>query len=134
MDMESTEGFKLSFTEHAKKQLNAKALGMERAQQAFDAPEKVYPNKKYVGQFRVVGNGICLIGRPMNGTFKVFTVYEDGVMTPPRADQLDTPEGKAYAELYERAQMNGKVSRNNEYYPRAKQRRSQSDVRHTYVR
>ncbi|AZU97271.1 hypothetical protein SEA_GILSON_226 [Streptomyces phage Gilson] len=133
--MESTEGYKLAFTKHAEDQLEKKRVGFLRAREAFENPDKVYPNKKYAGQFRVVGNGICLIGRPMGNTFKVFTVYEDGVMTPPRPDQLETEEGRAYAELYEKAQRNkGRVARNNEYYPRAKKRAQARDVPHTYVR
>lgn len=133
--MESTQGYKLAFTQHAEDQLKNKNVGHDRAREAFENPEKVYPNKKYVGQFRVVGNGICLIGRPMNGTFRVFTVYEDGVMTPPRADQLNTPEGREYAKLYERAMRTGKVARKNEYYPRARNRKiTSSDIRHTHVR
>lgn len=133
--MESTEGYKLAFSKHAQDQLEKKNVGFQRAREAFESPDKVYPNKKYAGQFRVVGNGICLIGRPINGTFKVFTVYEDGVMTPPRPDQLLTEEGRAYAELYAKAQRAEKVNRNNEYYPRAKKRRQASrDVRHTYIR
>lgn len=133
--MESTEGYKLAFSKHAHDQLLKKNVGVQRATEAFENPDKVYPNKKYEGQFRIVGNGICLIGRPMGRTFKVFTVYEDGVMTPPRPDQLDTPEGQQYAKLYAKAQSTGRVARNNEYYPRAKKRKSApSDIRHTYVR
>lgn len=137
--MESTEGYKLALSKHAREQLIKKTgtVGITRAEQAFEAPDKIYPNKKYQGQFRIVGKGLCLIGRPTaNGLFRVFTVYEDGVMTPPRPDQLLTEEGRAYAELYRKAQQNnGKAARNNEYYPRAKKRRqASSDVRHTYIR
>ncbi|XAO35397.1 hypothetical protein SEA_FRANCOB_233 [Streptomyces phage Francob] len=136
--MESTEGYKLVLSKHAREQLLKKTgtMGITRAEQAFETPDKVYPNKKYVGQFRVVGLGLCLIGRPTaNGLFRVFTVYEDGVLTPPRPDQLGTPEGDAYAEIYRKAQKNGKAKRNNEYYPRAKKRqRASGDVRHTYIR
>ncbi|WMI33598.1 hypothetical protein SEA_KENREY_236 [Streptomyces phage Kenrey] len=136
--MKSTEGYKLALSKHAREQLIKKTgeLGITRAQQAFETPDKVYPNKKYKGQFRIVGKGLCLIGRPTaNGLFRVFTVYEDGVMTPPREDQMDTEEGRAYAELYRKAQVTGKVARNNEYYPRAKKRwDAPSDIRHTYIR
>lgn len=132
--MESTEGFKLAFTMHAQQQLDSKGISLELAESAFENPDKIYPNKKYVGQFRVTGNGICLIGKPMNGTFKVFTVYEDGVMTPPRPDQLLTEEGRKYAELYEKAQRSNTVKRGNEYYPRFKGRAQSGDMRHNYIR
>lgn len=136
--MESTKGYKLALSKHAREQLLKKTgpMGITRAEQAFETPDKVYPNKKYAGQFRVVGLGLCLIGRPTeNGLFRVFTVYEDGVLTPPRPDQLGTPEGDAYAEIYRQAQKNGNASRKNEYYPRAKKRQqAKGDVRHTYIR
>jgi hypothetical protein len=139
MDMESTEGFKLILSKHAFEQLKSKFgdIGIERAEGALSNPDKVYPNKKYEGQFRVVGLGLCLVGKPNYDTksFHVFTVYEDGVMTPPREDQMNTYEGQKYAKLYRQAQTIGKVARNNEYYPRAKKRKSApSDIRHTYIR
>jgi hypothetical protein len=132
--MESTEGYKLEFTVHANEQLKNKGIDLDRAQEAFDNPARIYPNKKYVGQFRVVGAGICLIGKPGNGIFRVFTVYEDGVMTPPRPEQLLTEEGRRYAKIYERALLNGKATRQNEYYPRTKERKNAGDMRHTYIR
>lgn len=131
--MESTEGLELKLTAHANEQMKKKNVDLERVQAAFVSPEKLYPNKKYAGQFRVVGNGLCLVGKPQGKEFVVFTIYEDGVMTPPRPDQLNTPEGKAYAELYNRAQRTGKVRRQNEYWPRAHKRAS-SDIRHTRIK
>jgi hypothetical protein len=133
--MESTEGYKLAFTHHAQQQLDAKGVESVRAREAFENPEKIYPNKKYKGQFRVVGNGLCLVGQPMSDrTFRVFTVYEDGVMTPPRPDQLLTEEGRKYAALYEAAQKGKRVKRSNEYYPRVNKRRAASDIPHMQVR
>ena len=131
--MESTKGYKLVFSQHARNQLSTKNLDVARAEGAFENPENIYPNKKYEGQFRIVGNGLCLVGLPMGNIFKVFTVYEDGVMTPPRPDQLLTEEGRKYALLYERAKAGGSVKRANEYYPRTKSRK-RSDISRTYTK
>lgn len=123
--MKSTEGMSLRLTTHAKRQMEAKGFSSEDVESVFNSPSRVYPNKKFEGQFRVAGKGICLIGKPEGNMFLVLTAYEDGVMTPPRRDQLDTPEGKAYAKLYEEAKRrsNGKkVRRENEYWPRVHQR------------
>ena len=130
--MESTEGYSLRLTAHARQQIEAKGFNEDSVNEMFSAPEKVYPNKKFVGQFRVTGNGICLIGKPTGKDFLVFTVYEDGVMTPPRPDQLDTPEGKAYAALYSAAKRSGKGKRSGEYWPRVHQRKS--DVGHAHIK
>jgi hypothetical protein len=116
--MQSTEGFRLHATDHALKQILQKGFAVEKIREVFENPVKLYKNGKYEGQYRVTGNGICLVGKPKGNTFTLITVYEDGVMTPPRPDQLDTPEGKAYAERYAKGK-----ARNNEYAPRAIARR-----------
>lgn len=110
-------------TYHAENQIKAKGFSLDDIQAAFSSPEKVYPNGKYAGQYRVVGNSICLVGQPVGETFNVITVYEDGVLTPPRPEQLDTPEGRRYAERYNRG-----LARNNEYYPRIKARKAGSNA------
>ena len=130
--MESTKGYTLRLTAHAGRQMEAKGFSQEDVEETFNNFDNIYPNRKFEGQFRIVGNGICLVGKPDNGTFLVFTMYEDGVMTPPREDQLNTPEGKAYAERYRKAQAAGNVKRQNEYWPRVHQRNG--DMRHTLIR
>lgn len=136
--MESTEGMKLWLSRHAREQIITKFgdAGLERAEETFSNPDKIYPNKSYEGQFRVVGEGLCLIGKPTDDGkyFRVFTAYEDGVLTPPREDQLETEAGQRYAELYEAALKKGRVERTNEYYPRVKERKRGSDIPHAYIR
>ncbi len=117
--MQTTEGFRLHATDHALRQILEKGFEIEKIRETFQNPSKLYKNGKYAGQFRVTGNGLCLVGKPKGNTFTLITVYEDGVMTPPRADQLDTPEGKAYAERYAKG-----TARVNEYAPRAIARRN----------
>ena len=67
------------------------------------SPEKAYKagrNSKYAGQWRLTGNGVCIMAK-MEGTVLVLlTVVEDDVLTPPRPDQLLTPEGREYAARY----------------------------------
>ncbi len=121
--MQSTEGFRLHATDHALNQIIQKGFEVEEIREVFNNPVKLYRNGKYEGQYRVTGNGICLVGKPKGNVFTLITVYEDGVMTPPRPDQLDTPEGKAYAERYKRGK-----ARNNEYAPRAIQRKKAQRV------
>jgi len=112
--------------------MEAKNFTEEDVEFAFRNNEKLYPNKKFEGQFRVVGKGICLIGKPVKDVFLIFTIYEDGIMTPPRPDQLLTAEGQQYAKLYERAVATGRVRRSNEYWPRVHAR--SSDSGHTLIK
>jgi hypothetical protein len=116
--MQSTEGFRLHATDHALKQILDKGFAIEKIRETFENPAKLYKNGKYEGQYRVTGNGLCLVGKPKGTTFTLITVYADGVMTPPRPDQLNTPEGQEYARRYAKGK-----ARNNEYAPRAIARR-----------
>lgn len=96
--MQITE-LKPSITAHFKKQLVLKGLDPRDIIAAWKNPAEVYPSgKRYPGQWRVTGNGICIVGKPEGDTFVFITVYLDRVLTPPRPDQMDTPEGRRYAE------------------------------------
>jgi hypothetical protein len=117
--MQSTKGFRLHATDHALNQILQKGFAVEKIRETFENPVKLYKNGKYEGQFRVTGNGLCLVGKPKGNTFTLITVYEDGVLTPPRPDQLETPEGQAYARKY----AEGKA-RDNEYMPRVLARKA----------
>lgn len=95
------KGRKMVLLSHALKQAREKSLDMAAVEETFRNPERVYPNGRYEGQWRVTGNGICLVGRPVgDGEFEVVTMYLDKVVTPPRADQMRTDEGREYAERY----------------------------------
>lgn len=111
--METTRGYLLKMTDHALRQIKEKGFTPDKVTAVFESPKKLYKNGKYEGQYRVTGGGLCLVGKPKGRTFTLITVYEDGKMTPPRKDQLDTPEGRAYAERY-----NAGKARENEYMPR----------------
>lgn len=162
--------FKLRLSRHAERMANEKKFSMEDIEHTFYNPTRVYPSGSHPGQWRITGNGLCLVGIPdeepkkesklnvslsSRGTpiqtpvtttqpnalnrpvpsymkytgygnnyvtqrnecntsiqskntepetqtryFTVITIYQDQVLTPPRPDQLDTPEGKRYAERY----------------------------------
>lgn len=135
--MKNTEGLTLSFSKHAQDQMEAKEFDKNTIVEGFAkvTESNISPNKKFEGQFRVVVDNVCLVGKPMGNTFRVFTLYEDGVMTPPREDQMDTPEGKAYAKLYNKAKRRangGPVRRTNEYWPRVHKRNG--EMGHTLIK
>ena len=96
----SVAGLNLAMTQHARNQIVEKGLDQSTVLAAFNNPERVYPSGSHPGQIRVTGSGVCLVGVIENGEFRVITVYQDGVLTAPRADQLNTPEGRRYAQRY----------------------------------
>lgn len=69
---------------------------------AWKEGTRVQDVRKHPGQFRIIGHDICIIGEPETSTghFRFITLYMDGVLTPPRPDQLNTPEGRRYAERW----------------------------------
>lgn len=98
--MDTTAGMTLTPTHHALKTILAKGFTAEQVLEAFNSPEKITPVTAHPGQYRVCGSGVALVGAPDGEIFNLITVYEDGTLTPPRADQLDTEEGKRFAERY----------------------------------
>lgn len=132
MDKKTIGNYSLGFTEHAKEQMEKKNFKLEDIEEMFTKPARVYPNKKFEGQFRVAGKGICLVGAVFGSEFRVITMYEDNVMTPPRADQLDNAEGQDYAKRYEAAKAGKRVRRKNEYWGRVHQRNG--EMGHTLIK
>lgn len=131
--------FTLKLSKHAERMAAEKNFTLETIEKTFNFPERVYPNGRFPGQYRITGYGLCLTGIPdpeipspshkskssftssspssspttinIPGQdleperervryFTVTTLYQDRVLTPPRQDQLDTPEGRRYAERY----------------------------------
>jgi len=106
--MQTTENMTLNMTNHACKQAAQKGFGPDAIKACFENPERVYPSGSHPGQYRVTGGGICLVGVPKDGgRFLVVTLYADRVLTAPREDQMDTPEGRRYAERYAKGQGRG---------------------------
>jgi hypothetical protein len=93
-------GLRLAMTGHALRQAREKGFDMPTISAAFSSPDRVYPNGRYPGQWRVTGNGICIVGEPVGDSFEVKTMYLDGVVTKPRPDQLKTSEGAEYHRRY----------------------------------
>lgn len=105
--MKSTEGMRLVLTRHACKQAAQKGFKPEEIQDAFEHPTKVYPSGSHPGQYRIVNGTICIVGEPKGDKFIGVTMYADRVLTEPREDQLNTAEGRRYAERYEKGQGRG---------------------------
>jgi hypothetical protein len=95
-----TQGYTLDLTPYAIRRAVSKGFKAPQIKACFDDPVEAYPSKSHPGSFRVRGHGLCLCGYPEGTVFKVVTMFEDGVITPPRPDQLSTPEGRAYAARY----------------------------------
>lgn len=84
-------------TAHFKKTIEAKCFDPRTVIATLRCPGEVYPSRSHSGQWRVTGNGLCIVGRPDGDEFVCITIYLDRVVTPCRADQLLTPEGRKFA-------------------------------------
>lgn len=98
----STRGYGIAFNHHTMKQADLKGFTEQDMVQTFANPERIYPNGRYPDQHRITGNGLCLVGKFEGDTFKVVTVYLDGVVTKPREDQLKTNEGRDFHQRFQR--------------------------------
>jgi len=117
--------YTLRLSRHAQKMAHEKNFTESMIQETYRNPTRVYPSGSHPGQYRVAGNGLCLVGlpevigmqretddpvvesassealkSPSRKVFTVVTIYQDNILTPPRTDQLDTEEGRRYAERY----------------------------------
>lgn len=86
-------------TQHFITTIKSKGFGADTILATLTNPAEVYPSKSHPGQWRVTGNGVCIVGKPEGGKFFLITAYADRVVTPVRPDQLDTPEGRRFAEV-----------------------------------
>lgn len=105
--MRSTEGVTLSLTKHAKKQAKEKGFCVRNILDMWQKPDRIVASRTYPGQYRVCGNGICVVGVPKGGSFIGITVYTDQDLTPPRPDQLKTRAGRRYAKRYAQGEGRG---------------------------
>lgn len=105
--MRSTRGVTLSLTKHAKRQAKVKGFPVSNILSMWENPDRIIPSRTYKGQYRVCGDGICLVGVPKGKSFIVITVYLDQDLTPPRPDQLQTKAGRRYAERFSNGEGRG---------------------------
>lgn len=84
-------------TAHFVKTVAAKGFDPDLIVKTLLNPTEVYPSRSHPGQFRVTGNGLCLVGKPEGDRFVLITAYLDRVVTDVLPDQLDTPEGREFA-------------------------------------
>ena len=94
---------RFTITRHATEQAVAKGFGRAEIFEACHGPEKVTNVTKYPGQKRFIRGRIAVVAAPLDdegAVWRIVTVYLDGVLTPPRPDQMSTPEGARYAQRY----------------------------------
>jgi hypothetical protein len=84
---------------HFVKTMRAKGFEPAAVVATLKDPAEVYPSKSHPGQFRVCGNGVCIVGKPEGDKFILITLYADRIVTPVRPDQLNTPEGRRFAQV-----------------------------------
>lgn len=96
------EGKNVRVTQHVRNQIIAKGFDPEHVRQAIVTPDQTTDVLKHPGQIRNIAHGVAVVLAPSaRGTeWTAVTVYADGVLTPPRPDQMKTPEGRRYAERY----------------------------------
>ncbi len=95
-----TSSLELHVTKHAARVIHEKGFDPYDVWDTFREPWYDTPVSRYPDQTRLIGNGLALVGRVEDDQFILITVYLDGVITPPREDQLRTTEGKRFAERY----------------------------------
>jgi hypothetical protein len=98
----NTANLTLDPSTHALRTIRDKGFDPAKVRATFKAPTKVTKVTAHPGQVRLIGNGLALVGKVVGKRFVLITVYLDGVLTPPREDQMNTPEGRRYAERYAR--------------------------------
>lgn len=86
-------------TGHFIKTMNDKDFAAEDIIRAMRNPVEVYPSGSHPGQWRVTGQGLCIVGKPEGNEFVMITVYLDRVVTACRPDQLRTAEGRRFAQM-----------------------------------
>ena len=87
-----TSGDRIKVTDHIKRQMAAKGITAEQVLGALRHPYKVTPVTRYPGQRRYCGQGVAVVVEPEDHNhFILITVYEDGILTPLRADQMNDP-------------------------------------------
>ena len=91
---------RFDFTSHFMRQALAKGFTAEEIHAALYSPEKVTEVRAHPGQRRFIAGRVAVVCAPCNGGWTAVTLYLNGTLTAPRADQLTTPEGRRYAERF----------------------------------
>lgn len=107
MNLNRFEGFIICPTAHFLKTMRDKEFDPKAAIATIKSPTEVYPSGSHPGQWRMTGNGLCIVVKPEGNTLNLITVYLDRVLTAPRADQLATAEGRRYADRYSKGMGRG---------------------------
>lgn len=75
-------------TKHANDVVREKSFSKADILRTLKSPDEVYESRMYAGQWRITGNGLCIVGKPEGDTFVIITIYLDRVITELRPDQI----------------------------------------------
>lgn len=79
---------KVNRTRHFEKQRMLKGIPNPKIERVLNFPGTVYPSgSKHPDQFRMTGDGICLVVKPDAERLNLITVYVNTEETPLRPDQ-----------------------------------------------
>lgn len=85
----------VEFSKHFIAQMIQKGFNGIQVHQAIVDPCKVTDVRRYPGQKRFCGHGVAVVLAPTDRGWAAITLYEDGVVTPLRADQASDPAALA---------------------------------------
>lgn len=91
--------YTISATSHFVKTVKDKGFDGNKIIEAIMNPAEVYPSGSHPGQWRITGNGYCIVAKPEGARLILITAYLDRVVTAVRPDQMDTPEGRRFAKV-----------------------------------
>ena len=90
--------FRFTFTRHVIEQARAKGFTPEELHAACYVPSRTSDVRAHPGQRRFIAGRVVVVAEPIGpGEWCAITCYLDGVVTPVRPDQLNTPEGRRFA-------------------------------------
>lgn len=73
--MNTTQGLKIQTTLSVLRKIIARNYAPKMIMEVFSSPEKIEPSLERPGQFKIFGQGICLVGAQHNDNFVLITVY-----------------------------------------------------------
>jgi hypothetical protein len=80
----------IKLTYHAIVTAKSKGFSPVDVLDVANRPASRYPSKNHPGQYRHTGRGLCCV--ISEDGLKVVTVYQDGIITPLRPEQLERGE------------------------------------------
>lgn len=79
---------RFDMTQHATRVMHEKGFDPTTVARTLRNPSEVYPSGNHPGQYRITGNGLCIVGKPEGDVFVIITMYLDRIITELRPDQM----------------------------------------------